>query len=100
MKLIRFLAVCSAVTLVFSLAPGIAPPASAAGSLVVVASQAAVLATPGQALPLAALFQPVRQISPSFQYVRVVVVLNGRGGLTFPDGGRTLVSEGPTALAG
>ena len=75
MKLIRSFAACSAVALVFSLAPGIAPSASAAG--VLVTSQATVPATPGQTLPLAALFQPVRVVSPSFQYVSVVVTLTG-----------------------
>ena len=94
MKLIRSLAACCAVTLVFSLTPGIAPRASAAGTLVT--SPATVPATPGQTLALAALFQQVRVISPSFQYVSVVVTLTG--GLTFPDGGQTLASEGAVSL--
>lgn len=94
MKLIRSLAACGAVTLVFSLAPGIAPPASAAGRLVT--SPATVPATAGQVLPLAALFQPVRGASPEFQYISVVVTLTG--GLTFADGGRTIASDGPLSL--
>ena len=75
MKLIRSLAACSAVTLVFILAPGIAA---------------------GQMLPLAALFQPVREVSLGFQYVSVVVTLTG--GLTAPDGGQTIASQGSVAL--
>ena len=94
MKLIRSLAACSAVTLVFGLAPGIAPPASAAG--VLVTSPATVLAAAGQLLPLAALFQPVREVSLGFQYVSVVVTLTG--GLTAPDGGQTIASQGSVAL--
>ena len=87
MKLIRSLVACSAVTLVFSLAPATAPHASATG--VLVSSPATVPATPGQTLALAALFQQVRAISPSFQYVNVVVTLTG--GLTFPGTDESLV---------
>ena len=94
MKLIRFLAACVALTLVSSLAPGFAPPVSAAGGLVT--SPETVPATPGQTLALGTLFQPVRGASLSFQYISVVVTLTG--GLTFPDGGQTITSQGPVAL--
>ena len=92
--MIRSLVVCSVATLVFNLTPGIAPPAAAAG--VLVTSPASVPANAGQTLALAALFQPVRGISLEFQYVSVVVTLTG--GLTFPDGGQTIASQGAVAL--
>ena len=94
MKLIRSLAACSAVALGLSLAQGIAPPASAAG--VLVTNQATLSATPGQTLPLAALFQPVRVSSPGFQYLTVVVTLTG--GLTFADGAQVIAGQGSAAL--
>ena len=94
MKLIRSLAACSAVALGLSLAPGIAPPASAAG--VLVTNRATVSATPGQTLPLAALFQPVQVSSPGFQYLNVVVTLTG--GLTFADGAQVIAGQGSAAL--
>ena len=95
MKLIRFLAVCSAVTLVFSLAPGVGPSASAAG--VLVTSPETVPATAGQTLPLAALFVPVRGVSLGFRYLSVVVTLTG--GLTFPGGVQTITTDGNEALS-
>ena len=81
MKLIRFLAACVALTLVSSLAPGFAPPVSAAG--VLVTSPETVPATPGQTLALGTLFQPVRGASLSFQYISVVVTLTA--GLTLAE---------------
>lgn len=63
MKLIRSLAACSAVVIGLGLAPGIAPPASAAGTLV--ATQGTVLSATNQILPLSALFAPlVGGVSP------------------------------------
>ncbi len=93
MNLIRSLAACSAVALGLSMAPGVAPPASAES--VLVAGRAPVSATPGQTLLLGALFSPaISGVVP--QYLDVVVTLTG--GLTFPEGSQVLIRQGGNAL--
>jgi Bacterial Ig domain len=91
--MIRSLAACTAMALGLCLAPSLAPPVSADGLLVV--GRAPVSATPGQTLPLGALFSvPATGLAP--QYLDVVVTLTG--GLTFPDGTQVSVRKGGNAM--